>query len=409
MKKIKSILQVFANKRMFIVLVNGFTSGVPLALTAGTLQAWMKDKNVDLTTIGIFSLVGIPYTLKFLWAPVMDRFVPAFLGRRRGWLLISQIALAFFIAMMAFAKPLESPFMLAFLAVLVAFSSASQDIVIDAYRTEILNPEELGVGAGTYIMGYRIGMLVSGAVALILADHFSWKSVYLIMSGTIVIGILMTFFSPEPKVREKPPKTLSEAVILPFVDFLKRKGSLELLAFILFYKLDVIMTMALMTPFLMQIEFSKSDIGYVLKGFGLVATIVGSLVGGAWMVRLGMKKSLWVFGLLQGFSGLSFVLLSYLGHNYVMMITALTLENLCSGMGTAVFSAFLMHLCNQKFTATQYALLTSFMALSRVFMSAPCGYVAEQFGWHAYYIVSVLIAIPGLMLLTRYDQWQKTA
>ncbi len=404
-----SVLNVFLKPKMLIVCVQGFTSGIPLALTAGTLQAWMTSEKINLTTIGIFSLVGIPYTLKFLWAPFMDHYTLPFLGRRRGWLIVSQIALALCIAAMAFSAPARAPFILAGVALLVAFCSASQDIVIDAYRTEILKPEELGAGAGCYIMGYRIGMLTSGAAALILADHLAWSSVYLIMSLTLLLGVLTTLLSPEPVAKEKPPKTLWDAVVYPFVDFLKRKGAVEVLLFILLYKLDVIMTLAMMTPFLLQIGFSKTDIGVVTKGFGLVATIVGTLIGGAWMTRLGLKKSLWIFGLVQAFSGLSFVILSYLGHHYPMMVIAITVENFCSGMGTAVFSAFLMHLCNHRFTATQYALLTSFMALSRVLMGAPTGFLAEHYGWPLYFILSVGIAIPGLALLTRYEKWQKTS
>lgn len=400
-----SIIQVFLNFRMATVLLFGFSSGVPLALTAGTLQAWMATENVDLTVIGIFALVGLPYTLKFLWAPFMDRYVPPFLGRRRGWILIAQLALVITISAMAFAEPSASPGVLALLAVLVAFSSASQDIVVDAFRTELLKPEELGAGAGVFIMGYRIAMLVSGAVALILADHMAWRTVYLIMAGTMLIGILTTFLTPEPVMQAKPPKSLQEAIMVPFIDFFRRRGAVEILIFILLYKLDVIMTLAMTTPFMLQIGFTKTDIGAVTKGFGLIATIVGTLLGGAWMVRLGLQRSLWCFGFLQGFSGISYVMLAKLGHHYPMMVTAIAVENFCSGMGTAVFTAFLMSLCNQRFTATQYALLSSFMAISRVVVGAPTGFLAKNLGWEMYYVVCTLIAIPGLLLLLRYRVW----
>ena len=405
----KSIFQVFANRRIAASLLLGFSSGIPLGLTGGTLQAWMASDKVDLTVIGIFSLVGLPYTLKFLWAPLMDRFVPPFMGRRRGWILLSQLALIIAISGMAFSNPVSTPGMMAVMALIVAFFSSSQDIVVDAYRTEILHPEELGAGAGTYIMGYRIAMLVSGAIALILADHFSWQTVYLMMAGTMLVGVITCLFSPEAEVPVKSPKTLSEAVVLPFVEFFKRKGSFEILTFIILYKLDVVVASAMTTPFLLQMDFTKTDIGTVNKGFGLIATIIGTLVGGGMMSRLGMNASLWIFGLLQGFSGLSFALLAHLGHHYPMMITAIAVENFCSGMGTAAYSAFLMSLCDKRFTATQYALLTSLMAITRVVVGAPTGFLAKAYGWENYFLIATLLMIPGLLLLTRYKKWNQVA
>ncbi len=404
----KTFLHVFGSWRMAVVLLTGFSSGLPLALTGGTLQAWMASEKVDLGLIGVFSLVGLPYSLKFLWSPLMDRFVPPFLGRRRGWMIICQAAVALSIAGMAFCDPVSAPALLAVLAVGLAFSSASQDIVLDAYRAEILHKDELGAGAGVYIMGYRISMLISGAFALILADHVPWRIVYLVMAGAMIIGVITSLTAPEPKVDSPPPKSLSEAVVQPFVDFFRRPGVFEILAFIIIYKLDVVMTMAMMTPFLMQLGFTKTDIGAVMKGFGMVATIVGGLAGGAWMAKLGIYRSLWIFGGLQAVSGLSFLALARAGHNYPLMVTAITMENLCSGMGTAAYSAFLMSLCNPKFTATQYALLSSLMALSRVIAGAPTGYLAKNAGWETYYLVATLIAVPGLLLLTRFKTWDKS-
>jgi PAT family beta-lactamase induction signal transducer AmpG len=403
-----SLILVFLNWRMAVVLLMGFSCGIPLGLTGGTLQAWMATEKLDITLIGIFSLVGLPYTLKFLWSPFMDRFVPPFLGRRRGWMIMAQIALVGGIAAMAFHDPATNLTLMAFLAVLVAFFSASQDIAVDAFRIELMKTEELGAAASVYIMGYRIAMLVSGGLALILADHMSWKQVYLIMAATMAVGIVTTLLTKEPQVKATPPRTIQEAVVFPFVEFFKRNGilaGLEILLFVIIYKLDVALAMALTTPFMLELGFSKTDVGAVLKSFGLVATIVGALVGGSLMTKMGIKKALWIFGIIQGISGASFMFLAHVGHNYAAMVTAVTIENICSGLGTAAFAAFMMSICNKKYTATQYALITSVMALTRTLVGAPSGYLQKAVGWEMYFLVSILIAIPGLLLLLRYDRW----
>jgi PAT family beta-lactamase induction signal transducer AmpG len=401
----KSILAVFRSPRYFWILLLGFSSGIPLALTGTTLQAWMATEKVDLAVIGIFSLVGIPYTIKILWAPLMDRFIPPFLGRRRGWMIVTQVALALIIAAMAFSDPAGATTPFAILAFLVAFASASQDIVVDAYRTEVLQPHELGPGASIHILGYRVAMLTSGALALILADRLPWKTVYLLMSGSLAVGVAASLFAPEPKLPERTPRTMREAVVEPFSEFLSRPGAVEILLFILLYKLDVVMATALTTPFILEMGFSMTDIGAVTKGFGMAATILGTLAGGAVVARTGMKVSLWLFGILQSVSTLSFLALARLGHHYPMMVTAIGLENLCSGMGTAAYAAFLMSLCDRRFTATQYALLTSLMAITRVTVGAPTGYLVKTFGWERYFLISALTAIPGLLLLLRYQRW----
>jgi PAT family beta-lactamase induction signal transducer AmpG len=392
---------------MAVVALHGFSSGIPLALTAGTLQAWMVGEKVDLTVIGIYSLVGMPYALKFLWSPLMDHYVPPILGRRRGWILVCQIALMLAIVAMAFSKPAASPMVLALLAFLVAFISASQDIVVDAYRTEILAQEEFGAGAGVYMTGYRIAMIISGSISLMMASKMSWKAVYIVMALTILIGIVATLLAPEPAVPTKAPKSLSEAFVLPLVEYLKRKGALEMLTFVLIYKLDVVVAMAMTTPFLLQLGFTTFDVGAVNKGVGLFATIVGALAGGAMMSKIGLKRSLWAFGILQGVSGFAFMTLARLGHHYPMMVTSIIAANFCGGLGTAAFSAFMMSLCDKRFTATQFALITSLMAVSRVFVSAPTGWLAKNVGWETYFLISILIAIPGLLLLLRYDKWHK--
>lgn len=401
----KSFLAVFRSPRLFWILLLGFSSGIPLALTGTTLQAWMATEKIDLAVIGIFSLVGLPYTVKVLWAPLMDRFIPPFLGRRRGWMIVTQFALAIAIAAMAFSDPSGATTLFAVLALLVAFASASQDIVVDAYRTEVLEPLELGPGASVHILGYRIAMLASGALALILADRLPWKTVYLLMAASLIVGVVASLLSPEPRLPERPPASLKEAVVEPFAEFLSRPGALEILLFILLYKLDVVMATALTTPFILEMGFTMTDIGAVTKGFGMAATIVGTLAGGAFVARAGMKTSLWVFGVLQSVSTLSFLALARLGHHYPMMVTAIGLENLCSGMGTAAYAAFLMSLCDKRFTATQYALLTGLMALTRVTVGAPTGYLVKTFGWERYFLISALAAAPGLLLLLRYSRW----
>lgn len=398
-------LSVFASFRMFIVLLLGFSSGIPLALTTGTLQAWMTDAHVDLAVIGVFALVGLPYQFKFVWSPLLDRYVPPFLGRRRGWMLVAQAALVAVIAAMAFSEPAANPAFLAVIAVLVAFFSASQDIVIDAYRIEVLHPEELGAGSSLYVLGYRIAMLVSGALALFLADHLSWKQVYLIMAATMGVGLLATLFAPEPEAQVKPILSLREAVVLPLKDYFQRKGAWEIMGFILLFKLGWMMASMMTTPFLMKTGFTKTDIAAVNKGFGMVATLVGTLVGGALMARLSMKKALWTFGLLQGVSNLAFLHVAQVGVNFPSLIAAIAAENFAGGMGTAAYSAFLMSLCNKRFSATQYALLTSLMAGTRNFAGSASGFLAKSLGWEQYFVVCTVLALPGLVMLLRYDRW----
>ena len=400
-----ALLDAFANRRIFFVLLLGFSSGIPLALTGTTLQAWMATEKVDLAVIGAFSLVGLPYTIKYLWSPLMDRFTPPFLGRRRGWMIVTQGALMIAIAAMAFCQPKTHPGILALLALLVAFCSSSQDIVVDAYRTEVLRPEELGPGAGVHILGYRVAMLTSGAIALILADRMPWHTVYLLMAGSLAIGMTASLLAPEPARPIKTPGTLREAVIEPFREFLGRRGASGMLLFIIFYKLDIVMATALITPFLMETGFSMTVIGAVTKWLGMAATIIGTLIGGAVVTKAGMKASLWIFGVLQSASVLTFYVLAKVGHSYPVLVAAIGLENLCNGMGTAAYTAFLMSLCDRRFTATQYALLTSLMAVTRVVVGAPTGFIAGSFGWPSFFIISALAAAPGLLLLLRYDQW----
>ena len=385
---------------MAVMVLLGFSSGLPLPLTSGTLQAWLTVAGVDLRTIGIFSLVGLPYTIKFLWSPLMDRFVPPWLGRRRGWIIPTQLALMLGITSMVLVSPQYAPLALALLALIVAFTSASQDIVVDAYRTDLLPEVERGIGAATFIMGYRIAMLVGGALALILSDQIGWQNTYLIMAGLMIVGVFGTFLGPEPDGKITPPKNLQEAIWGPLKDFFSRPRALIILLFIVLYKLGDAYAGSMTTPFLLRgIGFSATDVGTINKGMGLVALIVGAMYGGAIMIKLGLFRSLMIFGLLQMVSNLSFMVLAWTGKNYGVMIFTVAFENLSGGMGMAAFAAFIMALCNKRYSATQFALLSSLSALGRVFISPTSGYVVESTGWAIFFFITTLTALPGLLLL----------
>ena len=409
MTAFKDAFQVYGNRRMLCLLGLGFSSGLPLALTSGTLQAWMTVEKVDLSLIGIFSLVGLPYTLKILWAPVMDRFSPPWLGRRRGWILLAQILLALGIGLLGLTQPAAFPWLVAFLAFMVAFFSSSQDIVVDAYRAEVLPRPELGAGAAISTVGYRLAMLVAGALALILSDHLPWSAVYGFMAALMILSGAVTFWAPEPQEKIVPPKSMKEAVWEPLASYFKRSGAVEMLFFIMVFKLGDAIAGAMTTPFLLDIGFSRTDVGTVNKGFGLISTIIGTLAGGSLIAKMGINRCLWIFGFLQALSNLTFTVVALLGKNYPAMIAAIGIENICGGLGTAAFVAFLMSLCDKRFTATQYALLSSLMAMSRVLAGVPTGYMAKSLGWPTFFAVSVLGAVPGIWLLTRFAPWGKNS
>jgi len=406
------IFRIYFTKKMLLMLVLGFASGMPLALTSSTLAAWMVTEGVDIKTIGIFSLVGLPYAFKFLWSPLLDRYVPPFLGRRRGWMLITQLALIVTIATMGFFSPASRPLTVALWAVALAFFSASQDIVLDAYRTEYLAPDERGAGAGIWIMGYRLALLVSGALALILSDHISWRSVYIIMGLVMSGGVIATFLCPDPardRPRQQPatpPQSLREAVVQPFVEFFRRPGAVEILLFVILYKLGDVAAAQMTTPFILQhIGFSRTELGAIFKGFGMAATILGGIIGGALMTKWELRRSLLIFGILQGVSTISFVLLEFTGRRLWALSVVIGVENITGGMGTAAYTALLMGLCNTRFTATQYALLSSLMAVSRYLTGAPTGFLVVAVGWVWFFVICTALAIPGLLLLWRYDNW----
>jgi PAT family beta-lactamase induction signal transducer AmpG len=405
----KPILKVLFSGRMLVAFLMGFSCGLPLLLTMGVLQAWMKEEGVDLTWIGMITLVQIPYTWKFVWAPVLDRFTPPFLGRRRGWLISAQAALIVAIIALGYTNPTQNVGLMVLAAVLVAFFSATQDIVVDAYRREDLPDEELGLGSSLYIYGYRIGMWLASGGGLILADHMPFSRVYLIMAGCMFIGVMTTLLAPEPPAAAGTPQTIKEAVIAPLVEYFNRTGALWILTFILFYKIGDTMASAITTPFYLDIGFTKTEIGTVVKLFGSWATISGAICGGILMLRLGINRSLWVFGVLQALSTACFALLARTGHSIPVLSGVIAFENLSSGMGTAAFVAFMASITNKKFTATQYALLTSIMGLPRVLASAPTGFMAKHIGWEDFFIACALIAVPGMLLLLKIAPWNSEA
>ncbi len=408
MNSLKQLLREIASGRMAAALLMGFACGLPLLLTLSVLQAWMKEEGVDLAVIGLTALVGLPYTLKFLWAPLFDRFTPPFLGRRRGWLLIAQVALMFAIVALGFSNPSKAPWLTALAAFFVTFFSASQDITVDAYRRESLSDNELGLGSSLYINGYRVGMLLASGGGLILADHIPFSMVYFIMALCMLPGVITTLLCREPDPRGKTPGSLKEAVIEPLAEYFGRKDALTMLAFILFYKLGDTMASAMTTPFYLDLGFSKTEIGAVVKLFGFWATIGGTLGGGVVMLRLGINRSLWIFGFLQAASTACFAILAQIGYNVTALSLTIAFENLSSGMGTAAYAAFMAMITDRRFTATQYALLTSLMGIPRVLAAAPTGLMAKYMGWTSFFTACALAAIPGMLLLLKFAPWNSS-
>ena len=393
------------NARMFMALAMGFASGLPLLLTGSVLQAWMSDAGVDLTTIGFFALAGLPYTLKFVWAPLLDRFTLPFLGRRRGWLFVAQLCLVIALVYLSLQQPGISATSVAIAALLVTFFSATQDIVIDAYRRETLSDNEQGLGASLYVNGYRIGMLVASAGGLILADIVSFSTVYQLMAALMLLASLPTLFASEPSAALDRPKTLYTAIVHPFIEFFQRREAIVILLFILLYKVGDTMASNMTTPFYLALGFSKTEIGTVVKLFGFWATIAGGLIGGISILKIGAYRALWGFGILQALSTAGFIVLNAIGPSTPALAAVIAFENLSAGMGTAAFIGFMASQTDKRFTATQYALLTSLMGVPRVLISAPTGWMAEVLGWNGFFLLCTLIAIPGLLILLRFKNW----
>ncbi|OWY68345.1 MFS transporter [cyanobacterium TDX16] len=474
----RSLLQVFQSRKMAALLLLGFASGLPLFLTSRTLQIWMKEANIDLGVIGWFSLVALPYSLKFLWSPVLDRFLPPFLGRRRGWLAITQIGLIVAIAALALQQPAQDVRVLNLLAVtalIVSFFSATQDIVGDAYRTDVLKPQELETGASVWVLGYRMALLVTSFLALVLADYLPWQVVYLLMAALMGLGLFTTFWSPQPEgdileerspptvkdlvfligggllisglllavgmgylplpifywivaalivawlatsfllptkareiATERSPQTLQEAVYLPFQEFFQRQGigaGILILLFILLYKLGDALVGNMANPFLVDLGFSKSSIGAIQGGMGFLATTVGVLIGGVILTKIGINRALWGFGILQLMSNLGYYALALAGKNSSLLVIAINIENFCAGLVTVVTVAYLMSLCDRRFTTTQFALFSSLMAMSRDILAGPAGEIAKATGWATFFLLTIVAAIPGLLLLPIVAPW----
>ncbi|MDP6787304.1 MAG: AmpG family muropeptide MFS transporter [Rhodospirillales bacterium] len=405
--------KVYFDRRVLAVLFLGFSSGLPLLLVFSTLSLWLKDEGISKTVIGIFALVRTPYTFKFLWAPLIDRlpfpFLAARLGRRRAWVVATQLALMAAILALATTTPSLTPGLTAVLAVVVAFCSASQDIVIDAYRIEILSEEQQGAGAAMVVNGYRVGMLMAGAGAISLADVLSWHAVYSIMAAMVVVGLVTILLSPEP---QEPAGGMPDgdqaggrwgwlqgAVVAPFSDFMRRDGWVFILLFIMLYKLGDAYLGVMANPFYVEMGFSKNEIAAVSKVFGLGATITGGLIGGVIVYRYGIRASLLIAGVLMAASNLVFAAQAMVGHSVPMLMVTIAAENLTGGMGTTAFVAYLSSLCHMAYTATQYALLSSFMAFARDVLSASSGWLADHVSWVTFFVVTTFAALPGLILL----------
>ena len=402
-----NIRRVLLNKRMLICIFTGFSSGLPLFILISLLPAWLRSEGVDLKAIGLFALIQLPFTWKFLWSPLFDRYIPP-LGRRRGWLFISQTALLLSIPAFGTLHPDLDLWTIAYLAGVVAFFSASQDIVLDAYRRELLLDTELGLGNAIHVNAYKIAGLIPGSLSLILADHLPWGSVFFITALFMLPGILMTLFVSEPALINGAPKTLRAAVVEPFQEFTTRNGlksAVLVLAFIFFYKLGDSMATALATPFYLDMGFSKTEIGLIAKNAGLWPSVMGGLLGGIWMIRLGINRALWIFGMIQMVAILGFAWLATLGHNLPWLAMVISVEALGVGLGTTAFVAFIAHTTHPLYTATQFALFTSLAAVPRTFANAATGYLVEWFGWMTFFLFCFVIAIPGMLLLLKVAPW----
>lgn len=395
---------------MLICVFTGFTSGLPLYILIQLVPAWLRTEGVGLAEIGFFTLIGLPYTWKFLWSPVMDRYTLPFLGRRRGWMLATQIALMMSIGAIGFLKPEFSIWAVAYLAVTIAFFSASQDIVLDAYRRELLADNELGLGNAIHVQAYRLSGLVPGSLALILADHMPWSAVFIVVAAFMLIGILLVLSIDEPVRDPQAPRTIKEAVIEPFREFLSRQGTasaLFVLGFLFFYKLGDNMATALQTPFFIDVGFTLTQIGVVAKFASLTAVIVGGLVGGLVMIVLSINRALWLFGVVQIISILGFAALAVVGPNLWMLGFAVAFEYLGVGLGTAALIAFIARSTNRAFAATQFALFTALAATPRTLAGATTGVIVEQVGWTNFFLLCVVLAVPGMLLLFKVAPWNE--
>lgn len=409
----------YFNRKMLICVMLGFTSGLPLFLLYNLLSAWLKSEQVDLKSIGLFALVGFPYTWKFIWSPLMDRFHFPLLGRRRGWMFITQLALLAAIGSLGFFAPQDELTMIVVLAGTVAFLSASQDIVIDAYRRELLSEHEQGSGTALFVNAYKMSTLVPGSLSLILSDFMSWQMVFGITGLFMLPGMITTLMISEPTLYGEPPRTLREAVVLPFREFVTRSGwsqALLILAFIFLYKLGDSMATALATPFYMDLGFSRTQIGLVAKNAGLWASLAGGILGAVWLEKTGVNRGLWIFGVLQAVAILGFALLAQTGvgtsgaePSTMLLGLVIGLEAFAVGLGTAAFTGYIATTTDQRYTATQFALFTSLAAVPRTFFNALTGFIVDQTGWFVFFLICFALAIPGMLLLPKIAPWNTKA
>jgi PAT family beta-lactamase induction signal transducer AmpG len=389
------------NPRLLSLVFLGFSSGLPLALTGSTLQAWFTQSGISLVAIGALSLIGIPYVWKFLWAPLMDRFVPPLWGRRRGWIAITQLGLCVLLFIMASMDPHMHAGMIGFVAVLIAFMSASQDIAIDAYRTDILLPDERGLGMATFIFAFRIAMLCSGGLALIFADHMGWRFTYELMAVLMALSIIPTYLAPESSRLLEQPVSLYATVTESFKQLLQRDAIVLTLIFIVLYKMGDALVVALTSNFLLRgLGFTLTDVGLAYKTVGLIATIIGAFVGGGLLARIGLYRGLWVFGVAQACSNFMFMILAMVGKNYALMVSAIFIENFCAGMSTIALMAFLTSLCHERYSATQFACLSALAAIGRVFVGPLAGIMVEHLGWVSFYGWASLMCFPAIIVLS---------
>lgn len=405
-----SLKNAIFNRRMLICVFTGFTSGLPLYILIQLVPGWLRTEGIGLAEIGFFTLVQIPYTWKFLWSPIMDRYTLPFLGRRRGWMLATQIALLISIAAIGFLQPAFSIWAVAYLAATIAFFSASQDIVLDAYRRELLADNELGLGNSIHVQAYRLSGLVPGALALILADHLPWHMVFIIVAAFMFIGIVLVLSIDEPTRDPHAPSTIREAVLEPFREFINRQGvapALLVLAFLFCYKLGDNMATALQTPFFIDVGFTLTQIGTIAKVASLAAVIVGAMVGGLVMIILSINRALWLFGVVQIVSIFGFAMLAEIGANPWALGFAVAFEYLGVGLGTAALTAYIARSTNKAFAATQFALFTALAATPRALANATTGVIVEQIGYTNFFIVCAALAIPGMLLLFKVAPWNE--
>ncbi|MBI4984606.1 MAG: AmpG family muropeptide MFS transporter [Rhodocyclales bacterium] len=408
-------LSVLFTRRMLICIVTGFSSGLPLFLIFNLLPAWLKTEGLDLKVIGAFALIQFPYTWKFLWSPFLDRYALPLLGRRRGWIFLTGIGVLLTIGLLGQRSPRDDLGAVVWLSVALAFLSATLDIVLDAYRRELLADEELGLGNAIHVNAYKVAGLVPGSLSLFLADRLPWDAVFWITAAFMLPGIVLACVVAEPH-RAAPPRTLRAAVVEPFHEFITRQGwreALLVLAFIFFYKLGDSLCTSLATPFYLEMGFSKTDIGLVAKNAGLWPSVIGGLLGGLWMVKLGINRALWIFGVVQAIAILGFAWLASIGHHdaigaaeRLQLALVIGLEALGVGLGTAAFVAFMARASHPAYTATQIALFTSLMAVPRTFINATAGWLVAAMGWAPFFLLCFVLALPGMLLLFRVAPWK---